>query len=86
MMASLILIPVRPELFYELLFITKLSNKMKVVISCPRTDFKFIGKVESQTNIYYKISVLAHLNAFFSKTNMFTNLNNKLLRKKKLGA
>ena len=36
MMAFLILIPVRPELFYELLFITKLSNKMKVVISCPR--------------------------------------------------
>ena len=25
-----------------------------------RTDFKLIGKVESQTNNFYKISVLAH--------------------------
>ena len=49
------------------------------------TDFKFIGKVEFQTNSFQKISVLAHFRWFFSsKTNRFTNLYAKLLREKKL--
>ena len=29
-----------------------------------KTDFKFIGKVESQTNNFYKISVVAHFKFF----------------------
>ena len=47
-------------------------------------DFKFIGKVESQTNNFLKSSVLAHLHDFFSKTNRFTNLYAQSLRKKNL--
>ena len=50
-------------------------------------DFKFIAKVEFQTNNFQKKSVFAHLTCFFSsKTNRFTNLYAKLLREKKLGA
>ena len=63
-----------------------LADRKQVVIANgakSTTDFKFISKVESQTNIFfYKISVLAHLNDFLSKTNRFTNLYAKLLREK----
>ena len=34
--------------------------KVHKVCSDSRTDFKFIGKVESATNDFYKTSVLAH--------------------------
>ena len=46
-----------------------------------KTDFNFIGTVESQTDNFLKKSVLAHVNEIFSKTNRFTSLFAKLLRK-----
>ena len=46
------------------------------------TDFKFTGKIESQTNIFVKVQFLLILHDFFSKTNRFINLYAKLLRKK----
>ena len=52
----------------------------------PRTDFKFIGKVESQTNIFWKVQFLLILHEHFSKPDRFTNSYAKSLRKKKRGA
>ena len=43
-----------------------------------------MGKVESQTNIVYKVQFLLILHEHFSKTNRFTNLYAKSLRKKNL--
>ena len=49
------------------------------------TDFKFIGKVESQTNDFYKnFSFSSYYIFFSSKTNRFSNFYAKLLRKKTL--
>ena len=47
-----------------------------------RTDFKFIGKVESYTNIFFKVQFLLILHEFVSKIKRFTNLYAKLPRKK----
>ena len=47
-----------------------------------KTDFKFIDKVESQTNNWRKkFSSCSFYMDFFSKTNIFTNLYAKLFRK-----
>ena len=49
-----------------------------------KTDFKFIGKVESQTNIFLNVQFSLILHDFVSKTNRFTYLYAKSLRKKNL--
>ena len=47
-----------------------------------RRDFKFTGTVESKNNIFEKIQFLLILHEIFSKTNKFTSLYAKLIKKK----
>ena len=68
---------------HKFLFWPQITTYKKVWPSL-RTDFKFIGKVESQLRpiTIKKIKFLLILHNFFSKTNRFTNLYAKPLRKK----
>ena len=73
-------------------YFIKWTVKIHFIYPCPvalsifshlTTDFKFIGKVEFQTNYFQKVQFLVILHDIFLKTNMFTNLYAKLLRGKK---
>ena len=50
------------------------------------TDFKFLGKVESQTNIFLKSSVLAHFSWKFVKKPIVSLIHMPNHSGKKLGA
>ena len=49
------------------------TGQLKEKSDLHKTDFKFIGKVESKTNIFWKVQFLLILHEHFSKTDRFTN-------------